>query len=75
MNTKFMSLILTAACLFMAGPAHAYIGPGAAVAFAGYVFGPLIAIVVALGLVLIWPARILYKKFKSKKPTAEDAAE
>lgn len=63
---------LTLAFLCLAAPAHAYVGPGVAVAFVGYIFGPLIAIAVAVGLVLIWPARWLYKKFKKKPAVAAE---
>lgn len=49
------------------GTAHAYIGPGAAVAFLGYAFGPVIAIVVSVGLVLAWIARMIWCRVKGVK--------
>ena len=70
------SFIFSLLCLLILAlsplPAQAYIGPGVAVAFLGYVFGPIAAIAVALGLVLFWPARWLYKKFKAKQTPADD---
>tara|TARA_R110002126_G_scaffold13118_7_gene57254 strand:- start:163231 stop:163416 length:186 start_codon:yes stop_codon:yes gene_type:complete len=44
--------------------AYAYIGPGAAVAFLGYAFGPVIAIVVSVGLVGAWLGRVVWNKMK-----------
>lgn len=55
-------------------PAYAYIGPGAAVAFVGYIFGPIAAVAVAVAMVLLWPLRILMKKMKAKKQGEMPAA-
>lgn len=76
MNLRaFQYFVLTLFLAMVAVPAHAYVGPGIAVAFVGYLFGPVIAIIVAIGLVLIWPARWLWKKLKKKNAAAEGISE
>ena len=52
--------------------AHAYIGPGAAVAFLGYVFGPIAAIVISVGLVFAWIGRMIWKKVKHAPKAPEE---
>ena len=46
-------------------PAYAYIGP--AIAFLGYLLGPLVAVIGAIVIILAWPAMSLYKKYKKNK--------
>lgn len=65
-------IIFVFAVMLLSAPAYAYVGPGVAVAFVGYIFGPIIAIAIAVGLILIWPARWLYKKYKKKNSNIED---
>jgi predicted AlkP superfamily phosphohydrolase/phosphomutase len=43
------------------GPAHAYIGPGAGIAFAGSFFAVFAAFFSALLLLLTWPVRLLWR--------------
>ena len=48
--------------LLMATPAHAYVGPGAGVSLFGAAIGLLVAIFSAIGVILLWPIRMLAKK-------------
>lgn len=63
-KNKLILTMLTFILTFSAQSAQAYIGPGAAVAFLGYAFGPVIAIIVSVGLVLAWIGRTVWKKLK-----------
>lgn len=57
--------------LAMAGPAQAYVGPGAGVTLIGAAIGLIVAVVVALGVVIMWPLR---RAFKRKRAGQADAA-
>ena len=50
--------------LLIAKPAYAYIGP--AIAAIGYLLGPVVAIIAAAAMILIWPVYRLFKRHKSK---------
>lgn len=59
--------------LFFCGlalPAFAYIGP--AVAFLSYLLGPVVAVIVAIALMVLWPFIVIYKKRKKAKEAAPD---
>jgi hypothetical protein len=51
--------------------AHAYIGP--AVAFVSYLFGPVVAVIAVVGLILYLPIKALLKKRKQKDNDQEDS--
>lgn len=71
----YKTLILSLLLLTSFVPyANAYIGPGAAVAFLGYAFGPIIAIVVSIGLVFAWFGRMIWVKVKSSKKAPESTS-
>ena len=70
-KNKLILTMLTFILTFSAQSAQAYIGPGAAVAFLGYAFGPVIAIVVSVGLILAWIGRMVWRKFKRTTKTPE----
>lgn len=54
-------------------PALAYIGPGAGITMLGALWGVVVAIALAIGAVLLWPIRILFRR--RRKSTAESADE
>lgn len=58
--------LIAALGVVISSSAYAYIGPGAAVAFLGYAFGPVIAIVVSVGLIFAWLGRLIWKKVKGR---------
>ena len=63
-----LSVILLAALaapvgsLILSGPAWAYVGPGAGISLLSSVVGLFVAVGVALGLVLLWPLRALWRR-------------
>ncbi|MCB1783126.1 MAG: hypothetical protein KDI13_03955 [Alphaproteobacteria bacterium] len=67
-----ISAMTLGACLLLTNPAQAYVGPGAAVVLIGYIFGPIVAVITAVGLVFLWPLYYLWKKIKSKKKKSAD---
>ena len=64
------SLALLAASA-AAGPAQAYIGPGAGITMLGALWGVLVAVALALGAVLFWPVRALLRR--RRRPAAAAA--
>ena len=48
-------------------PAHAYVGPGAGVSLIGAAVGLILAILFALGVVVLWPLRRLMKQRKGAR--------
>ena len=67
MNRKHY-MMLTGALVFLSAidPALAYIGPGAGVGAIGALIGLLVGIFTALGVVLMWPIKMLIRKMKAK---------
>ena len=68
---KNLYVVAAIPILLGAGPALAYIGPGAGLGALGAVWGFIIAILVAIVIVLSWPIRILVRKLKKNKPTID----
>jgi membrane protein implicated in regulation of membrane protease activity len=49
-------------------PAAAYVGPGAGLSLLGAFWGLLLAVVAALGFVIFWPLRRLFRRGRAKEP-------
>ena len=49
-------------------PAAAYVGPGAGLSLLGAFWGLLLAVVAALGFVILWPLRRLFRRDRTKEP-------
>lgn len=71
MTVRIIAAIAAIFMLFMPATASAYIGPGAGASLAGSLLGVLAAIFVALGIVLFWPLRLMFKKLKGSKQTTQ----
>lgn len=69
MTVRITAVIAATFMLFLPATAFAYIGPGAGASLAGSLLGVLAAIFVALGIVLFWPLRLVFKKLKGGKQT------
>jgi hypothetical protein len=54
----------TAAFALAALPASAYVGPGAGLTLLGALWGLIVAVVLSVGFVLLWPFRRLLRKNK-----------
>ena len=68
---------MMAAAALVAGaalPAAAYIGPGAGLSLLGAFWGLLLAVVAALGFVILWPLRRFFRRERAQQ-TGQTAAQ
>ena len=70
---KSIQILITAAALLTAGTASAYVGPGAGISVLGALWGLIIGVVMAVGVILFWPIRMMLRKRKAQ--AAEAAGE
>ena len=54
-----------------ATPAFAYIGPGAGITVLGALWGVVVAIVLAVVAVLLWPVRVLFRRRRKRTRPAD----
>jgi type VI protein secretion system component VasK len=73
---KMLHGIIGAALILMLAPglALAYVGPGAGISMLGALWGLIVGVVMAVGVILFWPIRIMLRKAKAKKANAKAAA-
>jgi len=64
MHKSYWLPLAVATVLFQAGAAAAYVGPGAGISLVGSLFGLISAVVIAIGVVLLWPIRRIMRHFK-----------
>lgn len=60
--------------MLFAGTAAAYVGPGAGISVLGALWGLIIGVVMAVGVILFWPIRMMIRKAKANKAGAADSA-
>jgi type VI protein secretion system component VasK len=66
LNTNIPATLIAALALWLAPlPALAYIGPGAGIGALGAVVGLIVAVVAALGVVLLWPLRAAMRRARA----------
>lgn len=72
-NTRRAALlaISTSLAALAASPAFAYVGPGAGLTLLGALWGLVVAVVLSVGFILLWPIRRLMRR---NKRTAGDQA-
>jgi len=58
--------------LLAPGLALAYVGPGAGISMHGALWGLIVGVVMAVGVILFWPIRIMLRKAKAKKANAAE---
>jgi hypothetical protein len=63
-------LFLTVAATLFTGTAAAYVGPGAGISVLGALWGLIIGVVMAVGVILFWPIRMMIRKMKANKAVA-----
>ena len=68
--SKLIAILVLA---LVAGPLHAYVGPGAGISVLGSLLGILATILVAIGAILFWPVRKLMKRRKASAAADESA--
>jgi hypothetical protein len=56
----------------LATPAFAYIGPGAGITVLGALWGVVVAVVLAVAAVILWPLRVLFRRRRRKPALATD---
>lgn len=56
----------------LATPAFAYIGPGAGITVLGALWGVVVAVVLAVAAVILWPLRALFRRRRRKPALATD---
>jgi hypothetical protein len=68
--------IIGAALVLMLAPglALAYVGPGAGISMLGALWGLIVGVVMAVGVILFWPIRIMLRKAKANKANAEEVS-
>jgi hypothetical protein len=69
-----ISLCVVVLVATSAGPAFAYIGPGAGITMLGALWGVIVAVALAIGAVLFWPIRALLRHRKAGTPSAPGSA-
>jgi hypothetical protein len=60
--------------VLFATPAFAYIGPGAGITMLGALWGVIVAVVLALAAVILWPLRLLFRRRKGARPADASAS-
>lgn len=60
---------------FLPVTANAYVGPTAGLSFFSAAVGLLVAIFSALGIILLWPIRMLLKWIRGNKPKAVEPSQ
>ena len=64
---RFLQIILlTTVTLLCPLLASAYVGPGAGIGLIGALGGLIVAILLAFGVILIWPVRMMLRKRKAR---------
>jgi hypothetical protein len=67
--------ISTSAAALAASPALAYVGPGAGLTLLGALWGLVVAVVLSLGFILMWPLRRLMRRNKRAYPASDRQAD
>ena len=62
------ALLVAFVGLVLAGPAHAYIGPGAGFALASSFFVVFLTALAGLALLLVWPFRMAWRMITRRRP-------
>jgi hypothetical protein len=76
MHRLIIPLIMAASIgALWSAPALAYIGPGAGITMLGALWGVVVAIALAIGAVLLWPIRILFRRRKSAAESMDETME
>jgi membrane protein implicated in regulation of membrane protease activity len=63
--------IVTSGAALAASPAFAYVGPGAGLTLLGALWGLVVAVVLSVGFILLWPIRRLMRR--NKRPAGDQA--
>ena len=75
-NTRRAALLAigTSVAALAASPAFAYVGPGAGLTLLGALWGLILAVVVSVGFILLWPIRRMMRRNKRIGPSGDQQA-
>lgn len=65
-NINYLITVIGLIGLTLPKLAVAYIGPGAGLSLIGSLIGVIVAVLMALGILLFWPVRILIRRIRGK---------
>jgi hypothetical protein len=65
---------ITLGLSLIATPAFAYIGPGAGITVLGALWGVIVAVVLALAAIVLWPLRALFRRRRRARRPADASA-
>jgi hypothetical protein len=69
-RSKYFLSFLPLLTLFVCKPALAYIGPGAGITLLSAIWGVIVAFFLAIGAVLLWPIRVLFRRRQNRAAKA-----
>lgn len=72
MNSKVVSLVVLAACVSFSAPVLAYVGPGAGLSLLSALWGLLLAVLLAVGFVVMWPIKRWMKRRQADSTEGEE---
>ncbi len=75
MINRLTALLAVMFAAFAYAPAEAYVGPGAGISLIGSTIGLLVAIVMAFGIVIIWPLKKLFRRRAQVHAAADGSGE
>jgi membrane protein implicated in regulation of membrane protease activity len=75
MRTVLTTILAAALTIGVTLPAFAYIGPGAGLSLLGAFWGLLVAVMAALGFVILWPIRRLFRRNRPHQQPAQTHTE
>jgi hypothetical protein len=70
-KTRSIFIIALTIALY-AGTAAAYVGPGAGIGVVGALWGLIVGVVMAVGVILFWPIRMMIRKAKAGKKAGKE---
>ena len=70
MRISITRLVSLCAALALPTSAYAYVGPGAGISLLGALWGLILGVVIALGILIIWPIRMMRKR-KAEQQAAD----
>ena len=75
-NTRQAGLLAAgvSAAVLAASPAFAYVGPGAGLTLLGALWGLILAVVVSVGFILLWPIRRMMRRKRQAGPAGDQQA-
>ncbi len=68
-NIKYLIIVMVLVGVTLPKLAVAYVGPGAGLTLIGSLIGVIVAILMALGILLSWPLRILIRRIRGMQTT------